>query len=51
MKKRVEKPKVKSAKPEAAKNETARKAPVLVASPHDALHNLLRGAHAHKICR
>jgi len=51
MKKRVEKPKAKPAKPEAVKDETARKAPTVVSSPYDALHSLLRGAHAHKICR
>jgi hypothetical protein len=53
MKKRVEKPKTKPAKPESAKSEPAPKtlAKAAASSPQDPLHDLLRGAHAHKICR
>jgi hypothetical protein len=51
MKKRIEKPKAKPVKPEPAKREPAPKAPAKAASPQDPLHDLLRGAHAHKICR
>ncbi len=52
MKKRVEKPK---AKPATDKNKVARKelparAAVAANSPHDHLHSLLRGTHAHKVC-
>jgi hypothetical protein len=53
MKKRVEKPKAKPAKPEAAKSAPAPKALAKTAasSPHDPLHNLLRGTYASKVCR
>jgi hypothetical protein len=51
MKKRVEKPK---AKPVAAKNGVTRKelprSASAALSPHDQLHSLLRGTHAHKVC-
>jgi hypothetical protein len=53
MKKRVEKPK---SKPVAAKlgavksGETQKASPRTAASPHDPLHSLLRGTHAHKLC-
>jgi hypothetical protein len=50
MKKRIEKPK---AKPVAEKNGAVRKelpARAAVAHPHDQLHSLLRGTHAHKVC-
>jgi hypothetical protein len=50
MKKRIQKSKPKSA---AAKAKAARKSPVRAAaavSPHDPLHSLLRGAHAHRVC-
>jgi transcriptional regulator of NAD metabolism len=47
MKKHVEKMRVKPA----AKAGTARKAkPRAAADPHDHLHSLLRGAHAHRVC-
>jgi len=47
MKKRVEKMRVKPA----AKVEAAHKGKVRVVSdPHDHLHSLLRGTHAHKLC-
>lgn len=51
MKKSVEKPKAKTAtKP--AKADVPRKAEQkVIASTHDPMHNLLRGAHASKICR
>jgi hypothetical protein len=51
MKKRVEKPKTKPAKPETAKREPAPKAFAKAAAPHDPLHNLLRGTYASKVCR
>jgi len=49
MKKRVEKPKSKRA---TAKNGVARKElpHSAASSPHDQLHSLLRGTHAHKVC-
>jgi hypothetical protein len=48
MKKRVEKSK---AKPIAAKAEAAHKSKMRAAAdPHDHLHSLLRGAHAHRVC-
>ncbi len=52
MKKRVEKPKP---KPVAQQNGAARKelparAAATVNNPHDHLHSLLRGTHAHKVC-
>jgi hypothetical protein len=48
MKKRVEKPK---AKPVAVKSGAAPSPIRAVAlSPHDQLHHLLRGTHAHKLC-
>jgi hypothetical protein len=50
MKKRAEKSKPKSA---SAKSNAARKQPArrsAAASPHDSLHSLLRGAHAHRVC-
>jgi len=46
MKKRVGKSK---AKPASAKIVVARKAKPAT-SPHDHLHSLLRGAHAHRVC-
>jgi hypothetical protein len=53
MKKRVEKPKTKPAKPESAKSEPAPKtlAKAAASSPHDSLHSLLRGTYASKVCR
>jgi len=54
MKKRVEKSKT---KPTAAKLATVKVAeapkasPRAAASAHDPLHSLLRGTHAHKVCR
>jgi hypothetical protein len=52
MKKRVEKPKTKPAKPVSAKSDPAPKAFAKAASsPHDPLHNLLRGTYASKVCR
>jgi hypothetical protein len=53
MKKRVEKPKAKPAKPQSAKSEPAPKALAKAAasSPNDPLHDLLRGTYASKVCR
>jgi hypothetical protein len=54
MKKRVEKPKAKSAKSESAKSvPVAPKALAkgAVSSPQDPLHDLLRGTYAHRACR
>jgi hypothetical protein len=50
MKKRAEKTKAKPAKPEPAKSAPVRK-PSAAFLTDDPLHNLLRGAHASKICR
>ena len=51
MKKTLAKAKAKPAKTDPVKSEPVRKTPDKAISPHDALHSLVRGAYAHKVCR